>query len=96
MLEGSDDVCSLGVSLCFLSVETEMSDGFRQQDFRVCGCPWKAQHPLTGDGVVLVPIHRVLLLRVHDLLIELKDSEAWVSIAILTDCLVSNQKTERN
>lgn len=89
MLESSDDVCSLGVSLCFLSVETEMSDGFRQQDFRVCGCPWKAQHPLTGDGIVLVPIHRVFLLQVHDLLIQLKDSKCWDSIVILTDFLVS-------
>lgn len=70
MLESSHDACSLGVILCFLSIEVKMSDGFRQQDFRVLAGPWKAQHPLTGDGVVLVPIHWVFLLQVHDLLIK--------------------------
>lgn len=89
MLESSHDACSLGVILCFLSIEVKMSDGFRQQDFRVLAGPWKAQHPLTGDGVVLVPIHWVFLLQVHDLLIKLEDSKCWGSIVILVNFLIS-------
>lgn len=89
MLESSHDACSLGVILCFLSIEVKMSDGFRQQDFRVLAGPWKAQHPLTGDGVVLVPIHWVFLLQVHDLFIKLEDSKCWGSIVILVNFLIS-------
>lgn len=60
----------------------EVFDGFRQQDLRVCAGPRQPQHALAGDGVVLVPVHRELLLQGHNLLIQLEDSKCVVPLLV--------------
>jgi len=71
VLHSLQNILALGIVLRFLSIEKKMFHSFREQRFGIHVHPMQAQHPLAGDGVVFVPVDRVIWMRVDNFFVRL-------------------------
>lgn len=71
VLHSLQNILLLGIVLHFLSVQKEMFHSFGEQRFGIHIHPMETQHPLAGDGVVFVPVHRVIWMRVDNFFVRL-------------------------